>query len=164
MSPVRSLAVQKFISRKHGFIEKWALLIFLFVLIMLLTGTWFIKYPEIIDADAVLTSENDLNEGSYYAKVNIRQVDLGRIRSGQKVQLRLEAYPFQEFGFVEGETVDTMPVSPGNETFIRVILPNNLNTTYKRKIPFKDGLKAKAIIIIREQRLMERFLKKKERI
>jgi len=54
----RSDAAQEIISRKPGFIEKWALLLFMVILLLLLGGTWFIRYPDIIEARGTLTADN----------------------------------------------------------------------------------------------------------
>lgn len=54
----RSEAAQEIISRQPGFLEKWALMLFLAILILLVVGTWFIRYPDIIEASGTLTAEN----------------------------------------------------------------------------------------------------------
>ncbi|MCA6439657.1 MAG: hypothetical protein IM598_15835 [Chitinophagaceae bacterium] len=37
----------------------------------------------------------------YYAEVNLPQYNFGKINAGQMVQLRFDAYPYQEFGYVK---------------------------------------------------------------
>src|SRR5258708_35471151 len=54
----RADAVQEIISRQPSFIERWALLLFLLVLLLLFAGTGFIKYPDMIQANATLTAAN----------------------------------------------------------------------------------------------------------
>jgi len=54
----RAEMVQEIISRKPGFLERWALYLFLIILLLLFSITWFIKYPDIIEAKAVLTATN----------------------------------------------------------------------------------------------------------
>lgn len=54
----RSEIAQEIISRKPDFIEKWAMVFFLVILLLLFTGTWFIKYPDTIKTKAQLTSVN----------------------------------------------------------------------------------------------------------
>lgn len=41
----RSKLAQEIISQKPGFIERWALLIFIEILLLVLAASWFIKYP-----------------------------------------------------------------------------------------------------------------------
>ena len=55
---LRSERVQEIVSDKPGFLIRWGNLLFLVILILLLTATWLIKYPDIISATAKLTSVN----------------------------------------------------------------------------------------------------------
>lgn len=54
----RSELALELISDKPDFMEKWALLIFLGILLLMLASTWFIRYPDIIETRAVLTAQN----------------------------------------------------------------------------------------------------------
>ena len=54
----RSEAAQEIISRQPGFAERWALILFLSVLVILTACTWFIKYPDIIETSGRLTADN----------------------------------------------------------------------------------------------------------
>ncbi len=58
MHNLRSEAVDEILSYKPGFLSRWALLIFLFILLVLLSSSWFIQYPDIVTARAKLTSLN----------------------------------------------------------------------------------------------------------
>ncbi|MDE1193005.1 MAG: HlyD family efflux transporter periplasmic adaptor subunit [Arachidicoccus sp.] len=57
-----SEAAQEIISRKPDFIEKWALYLFFGILLLLFAGTWFIRYPDIIQARATLSADNGPKE------------------------------------------------------------------------------------------------------
>ncbi len=54
----RSDAVNEIISKEPSFVSKWALTIFLGVLLVVFSTSWFIQYPDIIHAKAVLGSIN----------------------------------------------------------------------------------------------------------
>jgi HlyD family secretion protein len=58
----RSEAAQEIISRRPGFIERWALLVFLGVLLLLFSGAWFLHYPDIIETKGVLMADNGPKE------------------------------------------------------------------------------------------------------
>lgn len=55
---LRSEETQEIINRKPGAFEKWALLIFLLVIVVTIVSTSFIKYPDIVEGNAVLTGKN----------------------------------------------------------------------------------------------------------
>lgn len=54
----RGLAVQELISNKPGFLIRWGITIFLFILIAIIAATWFIQYPDVVTSKAKLTSLN----------------------------------------------------------------------------------------------------------
>jgi len=56
--PTRSDGLQKIISRQPGFLERWSLAIFLLIILSILLSTWFVRYPDILQAAAMLTAAN----------------------------------------------------------------------------------------------------------
>jgi HlyD family secretion protein len=89
----------------------------------------------------------DPGDSEYYAEVNIPQHNFGKIKIGQKVKLKLPAYPFQEFGTIEGRLsfVNSIPSDSG---FVaKVDLPNGLQTNYKKQVLYHEGLMAQAEIV-----------------
>jgi multidrug efflux pump subunit AcrA (membrane-fusion protein) len=55
---LRSDAMSELISRKAGFLDRFALPIFLLILLLLVCATWFIHYPDIIKTGAKLIAIN----------------------------------------------------------------------------------------------------------
>ena len=54
----RSTTVDEIISRKPNFFSRWALVIFLIILLILLSITWFVQYADIVTVKAKLISVN----------------------------------------------------------------------------------------------------------
>jgi len=54
----RSEVVQEIISNKPGFLVRYGIVFFLFILVLLICACWFIQYPDIITTSAKLTSIN----------------------------------------------------------------------------------------------------------
>jgi HlyD family secretion protein len=55
---IQSETVQEFVSRKPGFLIRYGTVLFLIMLILIVVACWFIQYPDVIDAQAKLTSIN----------------------------------------------------------------------------------------------------------
>jgi len=55
---LRSNEVQEILSRPPKWIVRWGITIILAVVLIIVTGSWFFKYPDIISANIVLTTEN----------------------------------------------------------------------------------------------------------
>lgn len=101
-----------------------------------------------------------INPGNtqHFAAVNIPQHNFGKIKPGQRVLLKLPSYPFQEFGAVTGrlDFISNIPTDSGY--LAKVLLPNGLQTNYKRLVQYHEGLSASAEIITEDLKLSDRLL------
>lgn len=94
---------------------------------------------------------------SYYARVFIPQNNFGKIKVGEEVLLKLNAYPYREFGIIKAK-LDFVSTIPTDSGFIaKVILPNGLITNYKKQLHYTEGLSAQAEIITQDLKLSDRL-------
>ncbi len=95
---------------------------------------------------------------SFIAKLKAPAQNSGKIKTGQKVNIKLENYPETEFGLLNG-IVKKVSIIPNKEGFylIDVELPKILITSYNKEIDFKQEMRASAEIITEDLRLIERF-------
>jgi HlyD family secretion protein len=97
------------------------------------------------------------DDSHFYAETYLPQNNLGKIDTGMKVQLRLAAYPYQECGFVQG-TLNYVSNVPSDSGFLATIrLDNGLITTNNKSIFYRNGLKAQALVITKNMRLLDRL-------
>lgn len=81
----------------------------------------------------------------------------GKVKKGNKVVLKLDAYPYHEFGTVEGKVTRISEIPVENLYSIVIDLPNGLSTNYKNKITFKQRLTATADIVTKDQSVLGRI-------
>ena len=82
----------------------------------------------------------------------------GKVRVGQRAVIRLEGFPEQEFGFLEGEVVSISPVPDEEGNFVVEIgLPGGLTTHYRKELPVRKVMTGTADIITRECSLLQRI-------
>lgn len=87
---------------------------------------------------------------------------LAKVGARQRVQVKLDAYPFEEFGMLIG-TVEKLngtpiPVADGQIAYVATVqLPHNLETTYGYQLTDFDQLTGTAEIITEELSLLERI-------
>lgn len=92
-----------------------------------------------------------------FGEIRIPQLNFGKTRVGQRVWVRFNAYPSQEFGVVEGKIQSIFQVPGRDSTFLaKVVLPKGLETNYHKKLTYKPGMTAVAEIVTDDARLMER--------
>ena len=116
----------------------------------------FLQENQQLQNNQVICFVNPEN-AQYYAEVYIPQTNFGKVKTGQEVLLKFPAYPFQEYGSIKG-TIDFISnIATDSGYLAKVILPNGLNTNYKKQIQFRDGLTAQGEIITANIRLLQRF-------
>ena len=98
-------------------------------------------------------------EKGYIGKVKAVAQNSGKLKIGQKVNIRLANYPDREFGVIEGKlkTISLTPDKDGN-LLLDIELPNGLQTSYKKQINFQQEMTGTADIVTEDLRLLERLL------
>lgn len=94
----------------------------------------------------------------YFGEIRIPQANFGRVKKGQKVLVKFQGYPFEEFGAVEGTIGIISQIPSQDNTYFSAIveLPNGLRTNYAKNLTYKTGMDASAEIITEDLRLIER--------
>ncbi len=88
---------------------------------------------------------------------NLPIIKSGKVKKGQKVIIRVPAYPEQEYGFLNGrvENISLMQVEKGY--MVDISLENGLETTYGIALAYKPNMQVNAEIITEDIRLIERI-------
>jgi HlyD family type I secretion membrane fusion protein len=99
---------------------------------------------------------------NYIGQITIPTQGFGKVTKGQKVRIKLNNYPYQEFGQLIGEITDISLIPTAisetqNAYFITISLPQDLITTYKKEITFTPEMTGTAEIITEDLRLIERI-------
>lgn len=86
----------------------------------------------------------------------------GKVKVGQKVNVRFMNFPDNEFGLVKGfvKTISIVPSKndQGMDNYIvEVELPDGLMTTYRKELPYVPEMQAQADIITEDLSVLERF-------
>ena len=63
-----------------------------------------------------------------------------------------------EYGLLEGSVENISSVSEDKSWALQVKMPNELTTTYKKELNFKNGMTGQSEIITEDIRLIERFI------
>jgi HlyD family secretion protein len=95
---------------------------------------------------------------AFYAEMMTGQKGFGKIKTGQKVIIRMFGYPETEFGLVEGIVSYISNIPNNRDSFlVKVDLPKGLVTNYNKPIFFRNGLSASAEVITDNRKLADRF-------
>lgn len=111
----------------------------------------FIKPGEVIFT--ILPKQEDL-----LGRLVVPAQNSGKIKPDQKVIIKLDNYPYQQFGVVEGKVknISLSPDADGNY-FVEISLPHDLKTSHNQEIEFNKEMRGTAEIVTENLRLIERF-------
>lgn len=93
----------------------------------------------------------------FIGKCILPTINTGKLSIGQKVNIKLDNYPYNENGMLQG-TVTNISEVPTKDTYaIDVDLKNGLITTYNKSLIYKEQMKGKADIITKNISVMDRI-------
>lgn len=107
---------------------------------------------------SIVPSQNDILLG----KALLPAKRSGKVKVGQKVNIRFSNFPDNEFGVVKGVVQNISLVSVKVEKIsnyiVEIRLPDGLKTTYNKVLPFVPEMEGQADIITDDLSLLERLL------
>ena len=99
-------------------------------------------------------------------RLQVPSSGFGKVEEGQTVNVRLNGFPYMEFGVLKG-VVESIPAVPqtvttaeGNSIVytVEVSFPDSLVTTYGKELPMVQQMDGTAEIITRDRRLIGQFI------
>lgn len=86
----------------------------------------------------------------------------GKVEKGQHVYMKLDNFPFLEFGLIEGKIINMsmIPVKSRDESYYTAVvsLSNGLVTNHNKQLTFNQEMQGNAEIITKDRRLIERLV------
>lgn len=96
-------------------------------------------------------------ENQLVGKLLLPTAKSGKVKIGQKVNIKLDSYPYIEFGVVQG-TVQAISMMPYEKNYlVDVTLPNGLYTNYGKNLQFSQEMPGTAEIITEDVTLFDRI-------
>lgn len=158
-------AIQEAVNNTQNYIRTWKTQ---YLIVAPFTGTLY--YSRQLQLNQTVSTSEELfslvpAQRDYIAYLQLPPAGAGKIKKGQPVQIMLEQYPFNEYGYIEG-LVNKIQVLPQQTDAaysqplyqVQVSLPDTLVTTYHISIPFLPEMPGKARIITKDRTLLERFI------
>ncbi len=118
----------------------------------------FIKQGDFIANDKPLFYIDPKNKGSFEGEMSIGQYALGKVKEGQSVIIRLNAFPYQEYGVLKGRISYLSDQAISDSIYVaRVTFLDGAKTSYHKKLNLKNGLLADAEIITQKRSLLTKL-------
>ncbi len=97
-------------------------------------------------------------QGEIIGKIDLPVEGSGKVKPGQRVNIKFTNFPHLEYGMVRGIIRSISLVPDDREYSVEVYLPDGLVTYYGIDIPFNQEMLGRAEIITDDRRLMERII------
>lgn len=124
------------------------------------TNTWSVNQN--ITAGNIVFTIVPKKENKIIGKILIPVSGSGKVKIGQKVNIKLENYPYMEYGIIEGtiQNISLVPIveQKGAYYIAEVPFQNRLITNYKTILPFHQEMQGIVEIITEDKRLIYRFI------
>ena len=155
---LRSDEYQEIIQQSPRWIVRSGIFLVFGVIVLLLIGSYFFRYPEVIKANIVVSVIPE--KQSQIVGLILLPVQFTRkVAVGQKVNIQFEDYPYREYGIIRG-SVNSISLVPNTENYVvEVEMPQDMKTNYDIPLKFSHEMKGSAEIITSDLRLIERFFK-----
>ena len=100
-------------------------------------------------------------DGEYLVKANTLTDAMGKIHAGDRLLLKLQAFPYKEYGMLSSQVshISTLPQQDKNgDTYYQItgLMPDVLKTTYGDTIPYKPNMPAIVEIITEDKSVLDR--------
>ena len=113
----------------------------------------------------VIASVVPENGAGIIGRLQVSSSGFGKVAVGQTVNVRLNGFPYMEFGVLKGKVSSissiprVLPTSDGNMVAytVEVSFPERLKSRYGKDIPMVQQMDGTAEIITKDRRLIERF-------
>lgn len=143
-------------------------------------GQWKESYAIISPYDGVVSLQNVWNRGQHVSvgdliasvspacgmevlgRLKVPSAGFGKVGVGQEVNIKLNGFPFMEYGILKGVVASISKVPENTESglcyTVVVSLPKGLESTYHKEFPFVQDMDGSAEIITEDMRLIEQFI------
>jgi HlyD family secretion protein len=119
----------------------------------------FWKEGQEVGAGEVLLHILPEEPGPIIARLTLPPEGSGRIAPGASVHIRLDDFPYLEYGILEGELMRLSAIPEDGFLQAEVRLRQGLTTTYGISLDFRGSLSGRGTVITRDARLLERFIR-----
>lgn len=116
---------------------------------------------QFVNSGEVVFTVLPVNTDTLVGKLILPSQNAGKVTLGQKVLIKLDNFPYQQYGMLLGR-VRNISVSPDKEGnyFVYIQLPQGTKTSYNNELPFDQELIGNAEIITEDLSVAERIFYK----
>lgn len=144
-----------FMGRPPKFFIRIGPTIVFIILLLLLSGSFIVRYPTTIPCVIMIENSHNNNKGIAYANV----YGIGKVKQGQYINIQLDSYPYLDYGLLTGIVTSLPKIDGNNHAQIQFKLKDGLKTSYGRQVTLRGKLTGNGQIITDDNSLAEQIFK-----
>ncbi len=124
-----------------------------------ITFTSYWNINQVIKAGEILATVIPDDPSRIIVRANVPVSGLGKVKTGQEVNIKLSGFPYMEYGVLKGK-ISILSLVPAGDYYIAEIdLTDGLKSTYGINLGFINEMTGTADIITEDSRLIFRLIK-----
>tara|TARA_Y100000589_G_C27179637_1_gene640199 strand:- start:151 stop:1446 length:1296 start_codon:yes stop_codon:yes gene_type:complete len=100
-----------------------------------------------------------IKSGEIEGHIEMQQNNIGELKLGERVNVKLKHFPYMEHGLVYGEVSSISSTAEENLFIVKVSFPSMLKSSYNKTLKFSQGMTGSAEILTEEISLLFHFIK-----
>ena len=132
--------------------------------IVSLQGYW--SKGQHVTVGSALASIVPEKETEVIGRMEVPSAGFGKVETGQTVNVKLNGFPYMEYGVLKGtiRSISSVPASVQTATgttiayTVEVVFPEGMKTTYEKELPMIQQMDGTGEIITEDMRLIEQFI------
>ena len=120
------------------------------------TNIW--SENQIVQAGMVVMTVVPEGETRLVGKGMVESSGIGKVKPGQKVNIKCSSFPHMEYGMVQGKVESISLVPEENFYAVEISLPDSLITNYGKVLNFTQNMSGEGEIITRDLSVMDRIM------
>ena len=149
--------VHEIIGRPPCWLMRCGITVIVAVVVLLIFGGYFISYPDLIKGNIIIAQQGQSSQ------IIFPRNGAGKIKEGQKINVKFDEYPFLEFGIIQlhvpqSEMIPITDPLLGMSYTMEIQLSDTLKTQYGYRIPCRPGMTGVAEVITDDLTVLDRML------
>jgi hypothetical protein len=161
--------VEEIIGRPPPWLVRFGTLIVLFTFLLIIATLGLIEYPDYVIVSVKLSRVSNPEvmtsfDTAFCCDFRMPSNTAGGIKKGEIVKIEFFNYPVRKFGYVKA-FVSSISLDPDSASFSngKIYLSNGLVTSFNKRLPYVNGMRGNAKIVISTQSLLAKFLRSIQR-
>jgi hypothetical protein len=101
-------------------------------------------------------------EVSVIGRMKVPTTGFGKVAEGQRVNVRLNGWPYMEYGVLKGvvRSISAVPEQKNGVPayVVELQFPDGMTTSYRKELPLIQKMDGEGEIVTKDKRLIERFI------